>query len=318
MPLSNAQKSRIITFPGDVTKPLLGTSQKTYNELAKNVGQIFHCAGAVNMIQPFEILKSANLESTWQLTDFATTLTLKKFYFASTLSVFAASDKNSGSFYESDNLSASNFIYGGYAQTKWAAEYYIQKLNQNNFGAKIFRFGLLTGYSSSGICSPHDYLATFVNGLLKIGHIPDLSLNNLKLDATPVDYAANAMVHLAINGKSQCYHIVNKSKFSLTMILSELKISGHILKKISLGNWLRKTADLNLMEPQQIAAYMAMCRLYEDNEFQKFRNLDLFQSTDVTFNQTNSQSELKKVGIICPKADKKLLNKYISVILNGS
>ena len=301
---------RIHIILGDIALPQLGMTDKHWNHLVKTIGHIYHCAAEVNMSKSFAELKKTNLEGTKEIALFSLHTTKKRLYYISTLSVFVATDQNTGICSESSNLEDTQRVYGGYAQTKWAAEYFLQ---HSALDVTIFRLGLITGHSITGQSSAHDFLALFVNGLRSIGNIPKGAWDNVHFDATPVDFAARAIVYLSFHAPQNTFHIVNKHGFSLQMIINAMKKLGVHLGVTSCTDWLMETTPTTSMA----ASYMALCRLLspQHDVFERFRSMDLFQATNIEFEQKNTLHHLANTGIFCPEADEILLNKYIARIL---
>lgn len=307
----NLDMSRVEVVMGDIALPNLGMKMEEWERLSGQVSSIYHCAAEVNLLKNYEQLKETNLNGTIEVAKLAYSKHRKYFYYASTLSVFVASDQAVGNCLESWQLENSGMIYGGYAQTKWAAEYYLRQFK--DLHADIFRFGLITGHSESGKLSTHDYLKMFIRGLCIIGKIPKNSDQALFLDCTPVDYAAKAMVYLSLLKEGNTYHIANTKGFSLVMIVETLKKIGVQLEEVSLKMW----ADSEYQSPEASAAYMALCRVIpERSSFQRYRAMDLFQATDVFFDQRNTSQGLESSSIACPSANEALLEKYLEQILN--
>jgi thioester reductase-like protein len=286
--------------------------QEDLDQLCCSIASIYHCAAEVNMIKSYDQMQPTNVDGTKEIVRLASTKTLKKIHYASTLSVFVATDQNKGVCTENDRLENTNIVYGGYAQTKWAAEYYLNL--QDHLEINIFRFGLITGHSKTGAYAQHDYLEMFVKGMRKISSIPETNLSSLYLDATPVDYVAKAMVCISNKNQPQCYHIANTQGFSLGMIINEMQKHGVSINKVNSDTW---QLNANHSDPEVAAAYMALCRLLPNEEsFDRYRAMDLFQATDVRFDQKNTLEALKDKGISCPKADVSLLKLYMERILN--
>ena len=62
----------------------------------------------------------------------------------------------------------------------------------------------------------------------------------------------------------------------------------------------------------------AMARLIPHKRgFEQFRSMDLFQATNVTFEQTNTQKFIGNTKITLPKADMNLLAKYLEFAVRG-
>jgi acyl-coenzyme A synthetase/AMP-(fatty) acid ligase len=136
---------------GDITLPRLGLSADDYRQLSEKVTDVVHCAAIVNMLANYDVLKETNVNGTRRVLDFCMTGRRKKLHYASTLSVFVATDRNSGTVFESDELNVPTNIYGGYGQTKFVAEKMAMGISPAYCDKFIYRFGLLCGDTVSGL-----------------------------------------------------------------------------------------------------------------------------------------------------------------------
>lgn len=311
MKLTNHELKRIKPLCGNIEKNKLGLSAKDYKIVSHRVSDIYHCAAIVNMVETYEKLKGTNVDGTKNVVKLALTGARKKIHYASTLSVFVATNKNTGVVLENDSLSKIRIVYGGYAQTKWVAERFLQQIPKDVLNINIFRFGLITGNSKSGKYSSHDYLDMFVRGIISLGSVPKGNHKLLSLDVTPIDYASKAMVLISMKSDSGVYHIANKSGFTLEMILSELLRRRVIIKKLPPSEWLNNLSSKNL-SVEESAAFAALCRLLpRRGSFEHLRSMDLFQATGIVFDQANTRRLLKNTHIKLPRANAMLLGKYL-------
>ncbi|MBT9587143.1 AMP-binding protein [bacterium] len=241
---------------GDLTQPL------PLEELYHEVDTVFHCAARVNTVLPWDSLRSTNLDCLPQLLRFCQNGRPKAFHYASTLSVFVSSDFE-GLARLDDRLERPGLLFGGYGQTKWAAERYLHGLDGPIF---IYRYGLLLADS--------DYLRVFARGLVGLGAYPEG--HDIYLDMTPIDYAAEATWQLARQSSGRAtYHIANPQRVSLRQLAEALDLPPLSAQRFF---------DLPAANSDQAAAQLALCRLHPDPEyFQRNRSLDLFQRTQVDF-----------------------------------
>ncbi len=95
-----------------------------YNNLLNEIDTVYHCAGNVNVILPYDVLKKTNVEGTRNVIDFCTNGKLKRLHYISTLSVFTSTNTSKRVIHESDLVTedTATEIYGGYAASKWVAE----------------------------------------------------------------------------------------------------------------------------------------------------------------------------------------------------
>ncbi|WP_426741355.1 SDR family oxidoreductase, partial [Pseudomonas aeruginosa] len=109
----------------DLSQDYFGLDKNHWFSLTERVDEVFHLAAAVNMTSPFDVLYSDNVLATANILRFCLTNKRKKLHYTSTLSVLLSTNQNAGQSYEENHLNQFAEIYGGYAQTKWAAEYLV-------------------------------------------------------------------------------------------------------------------------------------------------------------------------------------------------
>ena len=289
---------RIKPVCGDIGLEKFGLSQNEYDMLARTIGHVYHCAATVNMIYPYNRLKNVNFDGTKRVWDFCVDARKKELHYASTLSVFVSTDQNSGIKYEHDKLENVKLVYGGYGQTKFAAEKYLLE----NSDAFIYRYGLICGDSKTGIGSKNDFLSMFFKGARSLGKMPYDRSNSLAVDITPIDYAveATALISLSATDK-RIFHIANKEALKYNRLV---ELMG--LEVVEYEKWKKYVASKPLSENER-ATVMALCRL-DAEQFKRHRVMDLFQATNIQFDDTNVRTI---TGLECPQADDGLIKKYI-------
>ena len=248
---------------GDITRPRLGLTE--YNWLAEEIDVVFHCAAEVNTVLPWDCLRAANLDCLPEVVRFCQHGKPKSLHFASTLSVFVSSDFH-GRALCADRLEAACTLFGGYGQTKWAADRWLQRQAGPVF---VYRYGLLVG-------DERDYLRRFARGLRGLGCYPEGA--EVFLDITPLPFAVEATWRLT-QGASGTYHVAAPQRVSSAELMEVLKLPG-----VSPADFFARTPQ----SADQAAAQLALCRLHpEPAYFERNRSLDLFQRTDVDFEVTD-------------------------------
>jgi amino acid adenylation domain-containing protein/thioester reductase-like protein len=322
--ISRSESVRIMPICGDLEDKQFGLSDDAFLALANAVDTIFHCAAQVNMLSPYEQLRKSNLDSLLEIVKLMSLGLSKTLHYASTLSVFVATDRNSGIAKETDELNDTSVVYGGYAQTKWAAEIFLRSLPRSIGQIYYYRFGLLTGDQRSGISAKSDFLSLFFRGITEFGYVPADSLR-LEIDITPIDFAAAAMIAIARNleatARYSTFHIANSESLSLEQLISYLRARGYLIDEIPVEDiWfnLHECKD-RAMYPIMAAAVLALCRNLGDGaDFEKFRTLDLFQATGIKFETSNTDLALSNSGVSCPKPTRELIGKYLDVIFTST
>lgn len=99
-----------------------------YARLINAVDAVYHCAGNVNVILPYDVLKKTNVTGTRNIIDFCTTGASKRLHYVSTLSVFTSTNTSKRTINETDFITSDTAtkVYGGYAASKWVGEYLVE------------------------------------------------------------------------------------------------------------------------------------------------------------------------------------------------
>lgn len=305
----------------DVSEPKFWFNDQDYISLSNKVTDIIHLATQVNMIKTYNWLKAWNVWGVKEVIKFALTNMKKTIHYASTLSVFVATDKNLWTVYEDDDLKGIWFVYGGYAQSKWVAERIFHDLPKWVLDVNIFRYGLLTGDSINWIYSDHDFLEMFIRWVISLWKVPKWDHDGIYLDVTPIDYAVEVTARLIDSWFGKCYHIANKWWFSFAQILRVLKQKWVEIEVVDPKLWYEwiKDKDVDHIES---SAIMGLCRLLPfENAFDNFRTMDLFQWTDMVFDCRNVESDMDRLKplypslLSIPKPDDILLWKYLDILI---
>jgi thioester reductase-like protein len=319
--LTPDQEARVQIVPGDLEQSRLGLTAEAWERLAERVDTIYHTAARVNLVLPYADLRPANVLGTREVVRLQGTGRTKRLHHASSLSVFVATDRNRGRLGEDDGLEASRWVHGGYAQTKWAAEWLVRASAQAAGPTTVYRLGLITGDSQTGRAASNDFLTLFIRGLTRLGCVPRLDPGDLWLDVTPIDFAAPALAHLSLVDSSAppdlvTYHLANPRGLTLREILGGLRAQGVRLEEVSTDVWRERIGRSERLGPEESAACLALCRALPDGEaaFQAFRTMDLFQATQVVFDCKSARSGLAGSGVDWPPPGPVLLSRYLSTI----
>lgn len=299
-------ESRIEIVCGDISKDNLGLSDELYCSLAGSVFRIYHCAAVVNMLYPYEKLKNINVNGVKRILKFALTGIKKELHYASTLSVFVSTDKNTGVVYENDRLDNIKFIWGGYGQSKFAAEKFLLNTKLDNI--YIYRFGLICGNSQNGVSSKNDFLGMFVRGASEFGSLPYDDSRLMAVDITPVDYAVKCVSRIShSNTDKRIFHIANSTALKYNDFIEIMKNEKVIDKISDYKIWALETGK-NACSLNEQACIISLCRM-DASKFKIYRFMDLFQATGIIFDDSNTK---KITGLDCPCPDKKLITKYLN------
>jgi thioester reductase-like protein len=251
------------------------------------VSVVYHLAAAVQFAEPYERLRETNLVGTARVLAFARG---KVLHYASTLSVGACVAPPPSRFHEKDRLDAEH-VFGGYAQSKWAAEVLVEAARDDEAWT-TYRLGLLTG----------GQLTTFVRGVARIGALPRIDdAWRLRFDVTPVEWAARALVAIARRPRaSPVFHLAGPRPASLAELT--LAIRGEDVPVDLVDNEaFRRRVSAAPLDHTTATAFLSLCERTTGDRQRRHAMRDLFLATDTTFDTTETERLLPDLP--CPAPD---------------
>jgi thioester reductase-like protein len=231
------RNSRVVPLSGDVSQPKLGLSEETYDDLAQSLDAIFHSAASVNFVTDYRGLSPVNVDGTIEALRLAMHGRAKRFHFVSTLGVGYTTGAKAFS-EATDALPHLSELHLGYAETKAVAESLVRQASERGLVASIYRLSLLTGAEDSGRGNENDFLSRLLRGCVYQGAAPDL---DVELDACPVDYAARAVVGLALEPPEESpsvFHVRNEKPRSFRELVLFLNLFGYPVALRPYRKWL--------------------------------------------------------------------------------
>ena len=200
-------RDRVRAVAGDLTRPGLGLPQEARTDLAEEVGAVLHCAASIAFDLPLEEARAINVEGTREVIGFAREAKalggLDRFLHVSTAYV---SGTYPGTFRERQLIAGQTFR-NTYEQTKWEAEQLIAEAG--DLQPAVARPSIVMGASDSGWTPAFNVLywplRAFSRGL--IDSFP--ARPDGRVDVVPVDYVADAIVHLLDRSESGVFNLVS-------------------------------------------------------------------------------------------------------------
>lgn len=306
---NESQSSRIIPVLGDLSVPLLGLSQAQFTALAKKLDVIYHNGAWVHHASPYSTLKAANVLGTQEILRLASQIKIKSVHFISTTSVFSA-PVGSGMqlIREQSSLDDTPAPENGYAQSKWVAEQLVTIARKRGLPVCIYRTGRISGDSKTGAFNPNDFLYRLLIGCIQLGSIPNGEFIEGLL---PVDYVSKAIIHLSQQQQSlgKAFHLLNPQLLDLKMLFNSIRLIGYPLQQISHNQWYSELVKIAENYPEH-PLYPLIPFFITSNQTQNLRVLK--------FDCENTLNELAKSSIYCPEINEKLLNTYISYLINSN
>ncbi|MFG6100259.1 thioester reductase domain-containing protein [Leptothoe sp. ISB3NOV94-8A] len=293
---------RIVPVVGDLSAPWLGLSAEVFQQLAENIGVIYHSGAWVNHVYPYSTLKATNVLGTVEMLRLACTHRVKPVHFVSTLWVFMASayTDDQEPIREEDPLLSPKGLKHGYLQSKWVAEKLVETARDRGLPTSIYRLGIVTGNSQTGVGNNEDLFSRMIKGCVQLGQVP--ALPGVFSNYVPVDYVAQAIAQLSLQPMGSTFHLLHPQSIPTENLFQWLSSFGYTLKKIPLDQWV---AILKLCPENSLYPYMVDFR----------EDLLNLQKAGIDFSRINTQNTaigLANSGLSYPLLDETLLKTYVT------
>lgn len=188
-------ESRIDIVCGDVGVSRLGMSEAEWDACCGEIDQIIHAAAHVNHIEGYASFRGATM-GMQEIVRLAASHRPKLVQFMSSTAACIQKIDDAFVVYEHENfIDAGETVYGGYGQSKWVQETFLQRAAAAGVPYVIYRFGELSGSSVTGHAQTDDMLHRLLQMRMAVGCREKIS--NDVLDALPVDVAARLIAGVA-------------------------------------------------------------------------------------------------------------------------
>ena len=299
---------------GDLCEPRLGLSASQYKFLLKHVSLVHHLAAQVHSLAPLDVLWPSNVAGTEALLQLALDAGVRRFVYASTLSVFVGTDRGLQVAYESDDLSGSYRLFGGYAQSKWAAERAVLRASKAGLRVVQLRYGLITPGLQAGAWPERDQLRQLLAGLSELGLVFEaLNDTELAIDLTPADWAAQVAIAIAQSEQAQGAYHVSGATVTLSEWLGALRAQGVELRQVSSQVFAEQAAHLS---PATRLTLLSLSRALSPQS--RHRGVDLLQATGIRFDDRRTHAVMQQEGLRYPRIDAEALQDYVQRVVERS
>ena len=301
--------SRIVPILGDLSQPFLGLTEQKFRELASIFDLIYHNGAFVNLIYPYSALRATNTIGTQEILRLASQIKVTPVHFISTLDVFQSPHYlGMNVIQEQDSLEHSEGLDDGYAQSKWVAEKLVMTARSRGIPVCIYRLGMITGHSQTGVSQTDDLMCRMIKGFIQLGSAPDL---DLMINMTPVDYVSKAIVHLSRQKETlgKAFHFVNPHSLHLNQLVNEICSLGYPIQQITYDKW---QAELLNVDFQQNALSPLVSIFTERSSENQPTYLEKSSIGLQSFDCQNTVNGLAGTSIVCPPLDTRLLGNYFS------
>jgi thioester reductase-like protein len=261
----------------------------------------------VNWIQPYSALRTSNVLPLKELLRLACRTKAKPFHFVSTLGVGYSSaglqeiDECSDAFRDLDGIPLP------YAQSKLVAEALVRAAGERGLPTTIFRPSFISGHSVNGISNDSDFISALIKGCIQMSAAPDL---DWRLDATPVDFTANAVLRLTTGNKPEpgcrVFHIANPHGRYWRELVLWMNLYGYPIQLLPYEEWLRRFRALEIPDfsLRPLAPF-----------FERRLPLRYEESVRRRIRQDRSLSALRDAGLDCPELSPELIERYFATFI---
>ena len=300
-PLGVAERVRVVV--GDFSKPLFGLSQAEFDRLASEIDVVYHNGADVNLVLPYEALRTVNVYGTREVLRLACHMHTKPTHMVSTFTVHTTEATRGRLVTETDPLPPCEELLHGYSQTKWVSEKMIGEARERGLPVTIYRPGHVTGDSRTGAANTNDLLHTFVLVCLRLGMAP---LRDVEMDITPVDYVAQAIAELSLQTESlgKCFHLTNPQALQAPFLVEWMEEFDMGIQRVPYDTWRDRVFELaeqmNAPELKLLGDILGPRVLAGDQALAVHPRFDCQQALDA----------LAHTNIRCAPPDRRLLTTY--------
>ena len=303
----NAFGKAIIPVSGDLEK------EDVWDGLPANVNYVIHAAASVKHYGSWKYFKSANVEATRRITDYAlkagaklihiSTISVSGNDMADQFDVYVSEEEKH--FYES-SLYIGQPLDNVYVRSKFEAEMVVLDAMRAGLQTNIIRVGNLTNRKSDLKFQPNYEDNAFlkrVKAVLELGCLPDY-LMPIYAEFSPVDTTAEAIAAIAehMNDRYTVFHVNSNKGLYFDKMLEYLDRAGYpmqILDGASFARLIRSTID-----SQQAYIFEALSNdLSQDDQLQYDSNIRIENDFTVQY--------LKSIGFEWPDIDFAYIEGYL-------
>jgi fatty acid CoA ligase FadD9 len=291
-------RSRWSARAGDLAAPSLGLEAARWSALAEEIDLIVHAGAEVSWLDPYEALRVPNVLGTHALLRLAADLRTKPMHFVSTISA-APPDGDESSCLRLAEARASS----GYGLSKWVAEQLVRRAATGGHPTAVYRPAMITGHSARGLGNPDDFVHRYLRACLSFGRYLDLETE--RLDMTPVDFVAGAIVALLANRPEggATHHLTNLDRsLSYRALGVAMTSAAHPLAPASYARFRAEVVDAPGSPLRPLGAYFP-----EDG----------FGLRMGPWPCSATQARLAELQVVCPAVDARLLAVYLAELRRG-
>ncbi|MFH8982795.1 amino acid adenylation domain-containing protein [Streptomyces varsoviensis] len=307
---ADATWRRVVAVPGDLAEPGFGLGAAGFDALAREVDAVVHNAARVNFAYPYDALRPANVGGTRTVLRLAAAYRLKPVHYVSTMDTLAGDGLAGRAHMPEDELPRHPDRLGvGYAQTKWVAESLLREASARGLPTAVYRPYEISGAVDRGGWPTDTLMCALIKAVADTGLAPDAPL---PLNLVPVDFAADALVHLLTHEppRGRAYHVTNGRPADLGLLVDRLRARGRTVRRLPAGEWLDAMAHHAAEAPDfPLAPFLPTLMAPAGPAADDSR--PLLTAALPAFGRENFERAMAASGIVCPPVDDALIDRYL-------
>lgn len=239
---------RLVALAGDLSQPGLGLPVQQFDELCRTIQVIIHNGARVNFAYPYTALRATNVDSVRDVLRLATTYSRKAVHFVSTISTLSGS-LGHDVVPETEPPDHPGNLTMGYPQTKWVAENILLQAFERGLPGSIYRPHDISGTTDRGLCATGTQLTALTKTIAETRLAPDVQF---PLNLVPVDFVADALVHLVRNEKprGRVFHVTNGAPAYSDLLIDRLRVRGRSITALPYEEWVRLCLRRSVDDPE--------------------------------------------------------------------
>ncbi|MEU7581418.1 amino acid adenylation domain-containing SDR family oxidoreductase [Streptomyces sp. NPDC041068] len=308
---------RVTIVPSDLAAPRFGLSEAAFRELGESADTLLHAGSRVNFAYPYAALEAINVGGTRTMLDLARSGPPKVLHYVSSIAVIAGFGIAGVRHLDEDTpLDFGDRISLGYPETKWVAERLVAQAADQGLAVAIHRPYEITGSRTGGIWNTDTMMCALFRSIAETGLAPDMAL---PLDFVPVDYTAQAIVHILAHRRAEgrVHHITNAHDARLSLLVERLQAKGYPVQTVPYERWVAYMADLTARDPgQPMAPFMPMFIEPARRSTLSVKEM-YFAGTFPAFSRRNFEQAIADSDLTCPPVDAGLLDSYLRYFVDS-
>jgi fatty acid CoA ligase FadD9 len=225
---------RLLVESADLGAEWLGLGRRRFDSLADAAAEIIHAGALVAPGGAYREHHANNVAGTASILKLAARGGATPVTFVSTIGVLSAGREFAPDSGVCSPAPAPPSEMDGYAASKWVGEALCWQAAARGIPVTVFRPGLVTAHSISGIGRGNDLSTVLLRALVVTGAFPsDIAP---RLDVVPVDYVAGAILRL--RGRGRLFHLTGvPPRLEFGELIRQLESCGLRLRPVAFEEW---------------------------------------------------------------------------------